>query len=120
MFTDWASFSAAFWASRGCYCIVDEAPDVFEQDRDGARMMMRRGRHNGHVVALIAVRLTTLDKTAREQCTQVFAFNVGVDDAEMLAKEWNEPAFLELPSLAPLHYIEKTRHQPARRGVLRF
>lgn len=74
---------------------------------------MQRGRHNGHVIALVAQRHKRLDKTAREQCSELFAFVVDRDDAADLAIDWNDDALLKLPHLRPLEYIHKRRHRPA-------
>ncbi len=121
----WDTFKSIFWQSRGCLAIVDEAPDVFEKDRNNARMMLRRGRHvvnggGGHVVALLGVRYVGLDKTAREQCSRLYAFNQSRDDGEMIAREWNCDPLKEVYRLPKFHYITLDRMGEPRAGVVKI
>ena len=111
--------------SRHCFVTIDEAPDVFEQDRNEARMMLRRGRHvdpatggGGHCIALIGVRYTQLDKTARDQCSRIYAFNQSPDDAKLLRSDYNAPGLLGVTELPKLHYIVADKMGGVKRGVV--
>lgn len=117
VFNNFADFREAFWRSTGCYVVIDEASDIFDNERNEARRMLQQGRHRGHVCALIAQRHKRLDKTAREQCSELYAFVVDREDAADLAMDWNDDALLSLPDMPPLHYIQKRRHEPSVRGV---
>lgn len=116
MANDWQTFKGVFWASRFCFVVVDEAADVFELERHEARRMLRRGRHvdpatggGGHVVALIAQRYVDLDKTARSQCTRLYAFNQSPSDGKLLAEDWNAPELSEVYRLPKLQYMTTDR-----------
>lgn len=127
VYTDWVRFRAVFWASRGCMAVIDEAGEVFAEQRNDAQVMLTRGRHvdpstggGGHGVVLIAQRVKMVPPNARNQCAAVFAFQQGRNDARELADEWGDDAFLALPELPKLHYITKRRCEPSRRGVVTF
>lgn len=118
-------FEAAFWKSRGCLVVIDEAADVFRDYRSRARPMLTRGRHvidggGGHVCMILAQRHRDLDKSARDQCSALFAFQVDRDDSEDLANDWNCDALRGLYKLPPLHYVHLVRHGQPTRGVLTF
>lgn len=116
---DWDEFVGVFWASEGCLAIIDESPDVFRSDPERARMMLRRGRHKGHVVALLSVRYTQMDKTAREQCTRLYAFNQSKSDGKILAEDYNCDALEECYRLQTLNYIRVDKMGGACRGVVK-
>lgn len=125
VFNDFDLFEAAFWRSRGCFVVIDEAADVFAEKKNQARPMLTRGRHvinggGGHVCMLIAQRHRDLNKSARDQCSGLFAFCVDRYDAEDLAADWNCDALKELPNLPPLHYVHLVRHREPTRGVVQF
>jgi hypothetical protein len=125
--TDWAHLERVFWASRGCFVVIDEALDAFSTHKLEARAMLTRGRHidpasggGGHCVCLVSQRHRLLDKTARDQCSSLFAFTVNPKDAQDLADDWNCPELLRLPQTPPLIYCHVRRHSPARWGRLSF
>lgn len=121
---DFDRFEAAFWASTGCFVVIDEAADVFREHRRQAIPMLTRGRHvqvgggGGHVVALIAQRHLILERTARDQCGTLYAFNVGAKDSAELAEDWGEDELRGCHLLPQFHYIRKVRLQPPTRGVI--
>jgi hypothetical protein len=121
----WESFKRLFWRSRHCFVVMDEAADVFERDRYEARSMLRRGRHvdpatggGGHVVALISQRYVGLDKTAREQCSRIYAFNQSPTDAKLLAEDYNSPDLLGVSVLPKFNYLKADRMGGVVRGVV--
>jgi len=107
---DFDSFEAAFWQSRNCLVVIDEAPEVFAEQRNRARRMILRGRHLGHVVLMIAQRHTLMDKSARNQANHLWAFVVDPYDSEELAREWNCDALRQCHTLRPRQFIELPRH----------
>ena len=121
----WEKFKQIFWRSRHCLAIIDEAADIFEQDRNEGRQMLRRGRHvdpvtggGGHVVALIAQRYVGLDKTAREQCSRIYAFNQSPSDARLIAEDYNFTALLDVVTLPKFNYLLADKMGDVRRGVV--
>lgn len=120
VFTDFSAFSRAFWASRGCLVVIDEAPTACDEDAAGVRQIMMRGRHVDHVVTLIAQRSPRVDKTAREQCSELFCFRVSRSDARDLADEWAADELAEAHRLPQLHYLHVRKGHAACRGVIQF
>lgn len=110
---DWERFKAIALASRSCLLIIDECADVVEEDPIGLRRLMRRGRHigadgcGGHSIILIAQRyLLSLDKSARDQASHVFAFCQSAADAKAIAGDFNAPALEQkIPVMPRLSYI---------------
>ena len=119
VYNDFEHFEMVFWKSRGCFVIIDEAGEVFDEHRQQARRMITRGRHNGHVVMLIAQRFTLLDKTARDQASQIYTFTVDPDDAKEMARRWNCPELATAHQLPQFHYIQLSRHGQPTRGRVR-
>jgi ABC-type dipeptide/oligopeptide/nickel transport system ATPase component len=117
VFNEWEPFKAHVWESRGCYVVIDEAPEACEIDGAGVRSMLMRGRHLGHVFALCGQRYKRLDKTARDQCGKLFAFMMAEDDAAELAKDWADPALANLNTKPKFHYTHKIRGEIAVEGV---
>lgn len=124
---DWERFSRSFWASRGCFVVIDEAAEVSQVDRPGLRRMLTRGRHvdpasggGGHCVMLLSQRHLLLDRSARAQCSTLFAFQVGQKDADDLAEEWSCPELrTAVPALPQYHYIHLERYGRPKRGTVR-
>lgn len=123
----WEAFHQAATRSRGCLLVIDEAASVSMEHRDDLRVLLTRGRHinpatggGGHVVAMLSQRHRVIDKTCRDQCSALVAFNVNAKDAQDLAEDWNCPALHRLPQLPPLHYLSLTRHERPRAGILTF
>lgn len=128
------SFNRVFWRSRACLAIIDEAGEVFgEKHKFDGRLWLTRGRHHNpltggglHTCLLITQRHVMVDKTARLQCSVLYAFASGVDDAEHLASDWRCPALADarspfyLAALKPLHYVYLRRHGSPMLGRISF
>ena len=113
---DWEMFRESFWASRNCFVIIDEAPTAFREHGKEATPMILRGRHQGHVCAMLSQRHVLMDKSARGQASQLFAFTVDPDDSDELARDWNCPALRNCYQLPPHSYISLSLHGKPRLG----
>ena len=126
VFSDFPAYVDAFWASRSCFAVVDEAGDAFMEYRDLAIPLLTRGRDfdprggGGHTVCMIAQRAVLMNKTARSQAGQLVLFNVHRDDAEDLAADWNAPALLDAQALPQFHYLALVRFGQVSRGVVQL
>lgn len=125
-------FCDAFWRSRGCLVVIDEFPSLMTTHRDEVRGMLLRGRHinpetggGGHDVIVIGNRWTLIDKSAREQCSRLYALKQGVDDAVELARHWACPELVGVSKLGRFEYMKASAMQflgtgkvvpPQRRG----
>ena len=124
---DWPRFLGVAWGSRSCFLIIDEAADVVEEDPAGLRKLMRRGRHiggdgcGGHSVVLIAQRyLLSLDKSARDQCSHVYAFCQSFNDAKSIGLDFNAPRLAEIvPALPKFHYVLADKYGTLLPGIVK-
>ncbi|OHB80713.1 MAG: hypothetical protein A2V98_04865 [Planctomycetes bacterium RBG_16_64_12] len=114
VYSDWQRFGTSFWRSRGCFVVIDEAPDAFRDHRSEAIKMILRGRHRGHTCAMIAQRHILMDKSARNQASQLFAFRVNPDDSEALAMDWNCAELRGCHQLRPRWYYRLAMHGTPR------
>ena len=116
--SDWDRFVAVYWASQGCFVVIDEAGGI--ADQLALRRVMQQGRHQGHVNALLSQRHKRIDLTARDQCSDLYTFNVAPSDAEDLSHDWNAPELMQAPQLPPLNYFHKRKLGPCTRGAMKF
>lgn len=120
VFPDWPRFSNAFWKLHGCLVVIDDAAHVFREHRAEALPMLEEGRHNGHICLVCSQRYIGIDKTAREQASEVVIFRTDQDDAENLSRLYDAKIIRELaPKLPDLHYIRVDGVNPPSRGVVK-
>lgn len=130
VFNEWGAFKRAFWRSRGCLVIVDEAGDASSDHLADFRQMLTQGRHvasrpglgtgGGHVVAMVAQRRPMVHPNLRNQASELVLFEQHREDAQDLAIEWNCDALREAPRLPTGHYIRLRKPGAPRRGVVRI
>lgn len=112
-------FFRVYNQSRQCAVFIDEAGDVC---RDYASLITKtatRGRHWGHRNHYIAQRATLILRTIRDQCSELFLFNSGLEDCKIHAAEWNAPEIREAgPFLETGEYFHKRRMGALKRGHL--
>lgn len=77
--------------SRQCAVFFDEAGETCEEFKSEMTRTATRGRHRGHRNHYISQRGTLVLRTMRDQCTNLFLFNTGLEDCKIHAAEWNEP-----------------------------
>lgn len=118
-FDDFDTFIAVYWQSRQCAVFFDEAGEACEQFGHEMTKTATRGRHWGHRNHYIAQRGTLIKRTIRDQCSQLFLFNSGLEDCKIHAAEWNAPEIREAgPFLETGEYFSKQRMKPLQRGHL--
>ena len=118
LYDDESSFLRRFWHEQNCFVVIDEAGDHVTLANKPMRQCLTRGRHRAHTVCIVAQRYTMLDKTARDQCRELFCFPVHRKDAQELALDWNDD-FLETANDLPFfHYIRKRRGESPRLGEI--
>ena len=115
----WADFWDAYKNSRRCAIFVDEARIPQVEAPHQIDEIATRGRHRGHRAHFIVQRTKMLAPTPRNQCSELFIFSTGRDDAKELGAEWNEPTLHDVaPNLRVGEYIHKRRMHPMQRGYL--
>lgn len=110
-------FLKAVWDSERCLIVIDEAPTAFDQDRNGCRQVLERASGKGHIVIVIAQRHKRVDKTARDQCPEVFVFSMSKDDCDELAIDFNCPELAECYTLPRYNYVHFRRFGTPCKGV---
>lgn len=109
MTDDQEKFLRAFWDSQGCMAFIDEAAETVGRYNDVMKLTATKGRHWGHSCYYLLQTTSEIALTVRKQCTQAFVFNIGAGEAKALAAEWNQPGFLEAPSLQQGVYLRAER-----------
>ena len=105
--------------SRRCAAFFDEAGETCEEFRHEITKTATRGRHRGHRNHYIAQRGTLILRTIRDQCSELFLFNTGLEDCKIHAAEWNAPEIKEKgPFLETGEYFHKQRMGQLQRGHL--
>jgi hypothetical protein len=88
LYNDSNQFLQVVFASRNCEVFIDESGEMIGRYADVMGKLATRSRHYGHNVHFIAQRASQLDKTIRDQCTNLNLFCVSMDDAKTLANEY--------------------------------
>lgn len=102
-------FLEIFWASRGCAVFIDEAGDVAGQHDKDFQKTATRGRHWGHRCHYLSQRGTMINRTIRDQCSQLFLFATALEDCKVHAKEWNRAELLDASKLRQGEYFHVSR-----------
>jgi len=99
VFTDAEMFLKFFWATTNRMVFIDESGDMVGRVNEEMIKTGTRGRHNGHSVFFLIQSRTQISPVLRRQCSQLFCFAVGGDEAKFLAEEWICPDLLDAPNL---------------------
>lgn len=118
VFYDVGPFLERVFATQRCAIIVDEAGEVTNQSRiRETAPLATRSRHLGHVVHFSAQRASGLvGPLVRDQCSRLYLFRVGEQDASDLAKDWGgrkaRAAFDEVADFEEGEYLFVQRFPP--------
>lgn len=115
---DFNEFLQEYWSSRQCAVFIDEAGELALSNANELLKTATRGRHWGHKNHYISQRGALLPRTLRDQCTHLFMFAQGVEDAKLYATEYNSPELRNANTLLKGEYFHTTRFTPAKRGKL--
>lgn len=85
------TFFDVYNKSRSCMAFIDESGDICKDYPALITRTATRGRHRGHRNHYIAQRATLINPTIRDQCSELFLFNSGLEDCKVHAAEWNAP-----------------------------
>ncbi|QDU33556.1 hypothetical protein KS4_16070 [Poriferisphaera corsica] len=107
MTSSFDEFEKVFWANHGLAVVVDEAMNIFDGETAlRAKRMLTEGRHQAHVVHLVAQRaVDQLNATARQQADTAFIFRIAEADAKSLAGQFGIPALAQAHLLPQYHYF---------------
>jgi len=114
-------FFNAYVNSRSCAVFIDEVGDLCKTSRNEMTKTATFGRHLGHRNHYIAQRGTLILRTMRDQCTNLFLFNTGLEDSKIHAAEWNDNEIkLKAPALKKGEYFFKERLGELKKLTLGF
>lgn len=74
--------------SRSCALFVDESGAAIGRYAGEMMQVATQSRHFGHKAHFITQRASQLDRTVRDQCSELYVFRVGEYDAKMLSEEY--------------------------------
>lgn len=112
---DASQFLSVVKSSRSCAVFIDESAEVVGRYNDEMFWLATRGRHYGHNCHFVTQRVVQLNKTVRDQCSQLFLFRVSLDDAKALSNEWAREELRNANSLAQFECFHVTRFGHLRR-----
>jgi hypothetical protein len=86
---------------QSAHIFVDEAGQSVDAHDTAHQWLATTGRHRGHSVHFIGQRHTQLPPNIRDQCSRLYCFRVGADDARQLANTWAADELRGAPELGP-------------------
>lgn len=119
-------FSTLFWGSYDIAALIEEAGDATVKAHEGIKRAGTRGRHQlgplnlGNCIYFITHRLKLIDPTVRSNCTELFLFGCGYDDAAELRNEFASNELLNAPSLKPGEFYHIPPGGDASRHTIDF
>lgn len=101
--------------SKSCAIFIDEAgQNIGLHPSKEIEWLTTGARHWGHITHLMGQRGTMVNRTMRDQLSELFLFNVHPDDAKEWAVIFNDKELLKAADLPPHLFYHKKRHEPAR------
>lgn len=97
---------------------IDEAGSNIGRYMQTAEWLTTQSRHHGHVCHLITQRAEMVNKTMREQCRTLFAFNVCMDDAKQYRKSFNRDEILGVVDYPQGMCLQVTRFEQPKQWKL--
>lgn len=91
---------------------IDESGEMIGRYADVMGKLATRSRHYGHNAHFIAQRASQLDKTIRDQCSNLYLFCVSMDDAKTLANEYGKEELKQANNLGKGELFKTGRFQP--------
>lgn len=107
-------------ASKNCILIVDESAGVVGRYDVEMEWLGTKARHWGHSTFFIAQRTQQINPTVRNQCSNLYLFQVSGNDSDILAEEFNQDILKEAKSLPKLSFIKTGRFQEPKKFSLSF
>lgn len=113
-FTDRDAFIALARKATGCVLFVDEAGITIGQYPPvEVEWLATQARHWGHRVYFVCQRAVQVKRTIRDQCSELYLFNVGRKDAEEWSENFNDDALRAAHTLPQYTFVHKRRFAPA-------
>lgn len=115
VFDDQDEFLAEFWSmEKKAFAFIDEGKNTVGRFNEAMELTATQGRHWGWSNYYIAQRAQMISTDIRGQCSQLFCFPIGTDDAKTLAQEFVQPGLLEAPDLRQGEFLMVKRFSKDR------
>ncbi len=115
---DPAEFLKIVWNSRSCLIVVDEGSESIGRYESPIIKLATKGRHWGHKCVFLSQRAMQINKTVRDQCTDLALFTSSSSDGKLLSDEFNSPELRNCSSLAKGHYYYTSRFSNVKKFKL--
>jgi hypothetical protein len=102
--------------SWGAMAFVDEANQTIGWNDIDMEKLFTAGSMHGLTMHAIAQRAASFNKTVREQCSRLYLFRQGPDDALEMARQFGHPELKNAPKLGKGQYFTCTTEQGSLRG----
>lgn len=101
-------FADVVFKNTKCAIFVDESAEMIGRYGGVMKKIATRSAQFGHNAHFIVQRAVDMDRTMRDQCTNVFLFRSSRDDGIELSKVYVADAFRECHTLNKGEYLYKT------------
>lgn len=109
---DTQEFLRVMYDSERCALFVDESGKSIGKYAQEMAVVTTESRHFGHKAHLISQRAQQIDKNVRDQCSELYIFRVGHDDAKILAAEFGYPELRNASALKRGEFYKLDRFNP--------
>lgn len=100
----------------GAMAMVDEANQTIGWHDVDMERLFTAGSMHGLTMHAIAQRAASFNKTIREQCSRLYLFRQGPDDAMEMARQFGHPELKQAPKLGKGQYFTCTTEGGSLRG----
>lgn len=105
-------FLTKMYQSRRCALFVDEGGESIGRYSREMGVVTTRSRHFGHKTHIITQRPSQIDRTVRDQCTELYLFRVGFQDAKTLAEEFGYQEIRDANNFEQGQFFKLSRFNP--------
>lgn len=109
-------FIEACQMNERVWMVIDEGGSSLDKHDDGFAWLGTESRHFGHKLCLATQRAQSIAPSIREQCSQLYLFNIAPKAAKIWGEEFNEPDLRQAANLPQYEFLFKERFQKLRRG----
>lgn len=92
--------------SKSCILFIDESGQEIGRYNDEMFFLATQARHWGHISFFISQRAQALNKTVRDQCSNLYAFRLSLSDSVILSDQFAQPELKNIVSLPQYHFYK--------------
>lgn len=106
------AFLSEMYAWRNCALIIDESGAAIGRYAGAMAVVATQSRHLGHKAHFLSQRATQLDRTLRDQCSELYAFKLSPHDAKLLSEDFVCKELLNIADLPQGQCYKISRFKP--------